>query len=103
MTGAGRRRIPLDAVVEYFADQGLRIVAVHEALDRLARLHERQNQVVILRYFGRMTVPEIAATPEVSVGTDERGWRIARARLSNELGGIASDDTGTVATYRRTL
>jgi RNA polymerase sigma factor (TIGR02999 family) len=81
----GRRRIPLDAVVDYFADQGLDLVAVHEALDRLAGLHGRQSQVVTLRYFGGMTVPEIAAVLEVSVGTVERDWRIARAWLSNVL------------------
>jgi DNA-directed RNA polymerase specialized sigma24 family protein len=60
--------------------------AVHEALDRLAGLHQRQSQVVTL-YFGRMTVPEVAAALEVSVGTVERDWRIARAWRSNELGG----------------
>ena len=85
--GGGRRRIPLDAVVDDFADPGLDLVAVHEALDRLAGLHERQSQVVTLRHFGGMTVPEIAAALEVSVGTVERDWRIARAWLSNELGG----------------
>jgi RNA polymerase sigma factor (TIGR02999 family) len=85
--GGGRRRISLDAVADYFADQGLDLVAVHEALDRLAGLHQRQSQVVTLRYFGGMTVPEIAAALDVSVGTVERDWRIARAWLSNELGG----------------
>jgi RNA polymerase sigma factor (TIGR02999 family) len=83
--GGGRRRVPLDAVADYFADQGLDLIAVHEALDRLAGLHERQSQVVTLRYFGGLTVPEIAAALEVSVGTVERDWRIARAWLSNEL------------------
>ncbi len=44
--GGGQRRIPLDAVVDYFDDQWLDLVAVHEALDRLAGLHELQSQVV---------------------------------------------------------
>jgi RNA polymerase sigma factor (TIGR02999 family) len=83
--GGGRRRVPLDAVADYFADQGLDLIAVHEALGRLAGLHERQSQVVTLRYFGGLTVPEIASALEVSVGTVERDWRIARAWLSNEL------------------
>ena len=83
----GRLRVPLDAVADYFADQGLDLVAVHDVLDRLAGLHQRRSQVVTLRYFGWMTVPEIAAALEVSVGTVERDWRIARAWLSNELGG----------------
>jgi RNA polymerase sigma factor (TIGR02999 family) len=81
----GRRRVPLDAVVDYFAEQGLDLVTVHEALDRPAGLHERKSQVVTLRYFGGMTVPEIAEALEVSVGTVERDWRIARAWLSNQL------------------
>jgi DNA-directed RNA polymerase specialized sigma24 family protein len=60
---------------------------VHETLDRLAGLLECQSLVVTLRYFGGMTVPEIAAALEVSAGTVERDWRIARAWLNNELGG----------------
>ena len=47
--GGGRQRVPLDLVVDYFEEQGLDIVAVHDALNRLAGLHERQSQVVTLR------------------------------------------------------
>jgi RNA polymerase sigma factor (TIGR02999 family) len=83
--GGGRQRVPLDAVVDYFEDQGLDLVAVHEALDRLAERNGRQAQVVTLRYFGGLAVPEIAAALGVSVGTVERDWRLARAWLSNRL------------------
>src|SRR5215831_6017038 len=58
--GGGRKRVPLDLVVDYFHEQGLDLVAVHEALDRLTELDERQAQVMTLRYFGGMTVPEVA-------------------------------------------
>ncbi len=85
--GGGRRRVPLDAVVDYFQGQGLELVAVHEALDRLAERDERQAQVMTLRYFGGMTVPEVAAALGVSVVTVERDWRVARAWLVGELGG----------------
>ncbi len=51
------------------------IVAVHEALDRLAERDERQAQVMTLRYFGGMTVAEVAAALGVSVVTVERDWR----------------------------
>ena len=85
--GGGRRRVPLDAVVDYFEGQGLDLVAVHEALDRLAERDERQAQVMTLRYFGGMTVPEVAAALGVSVVTVERDWRVARAWLVGELGG----------------
>jgi RNA polymerase sigma factor (TIGR02999 family) len=84
--GGGRRRVPLDAVVDYFEGQGLDIVAVHEALDRLADVDGRQAQVMTLRYFGGLTVQEVAAALGVSVVTVERDWRVARAWLAGQLG-----------------
>jgi RNA polymerase sigma factor (TIGR02999 family) len=85
--GGGRQRVPLDLVVDYFEAQDLDLVAVHEALDRLAELNERQAQVMTLRYFGGMTVPEVAAALGVAVVTVERDWRLARAWLAGQLGG----------------
>jgi RNA polymerase sigma factor (TIGR02999 family) len=85
--GGRQQRVPLDAVVDYFEDQGLDLVAVHEALDRLAERSGRQSQVVTLRYFGGLTVAEIAEALGVSVGTVERDWRIARAWLNCQFQG----------------
>ena len=85
--GGGRHRVPLDAVVDYFEGAGLDLVAVHEALDLLAERDERQAQVMTLRYFGGMTVAEVAAALGVSVVTVERDWRLARAWLVGQLGG----------------
>jgi RNA polymerase sigma-70 factor (ECF subfamily) len=85
--GGGRRRVALDSVVDYFEGQKLDVVAVHEALDRLAELNGRQAQVMTLRYFGGMTVPEVAAALRVATVTVERDWRLARAWLAGELGG----------------
>jgi RNA polymerase sigma factor (TIGR02999 family) len=85
--GGSRRRVPLDLVADYFEEQGLDIIAVHEALDRLAELNDRQAQVMTLRYFGGMTVPQVAEALGVSVVTVERDWRLARAWLGGQLGG----------------
>ena len=85
--GRDRQRIPLDLVLDYFEDQRLDVVAVHEALDRLAEWNERQGQVMTLRYFGGLTVPEVAAALDVSVVTVERDWRLARAWLGSQLRG----------------
>ncbi len=85
--GGGRRRVPLDSAVDYFEAQGLDVVAVHEALDRLAELDGRQAQIMTLRYFGGFTVAEVAAALGVSVVTVERDWRLARAWLAGQLGG----------------
>ncbi len=85
--GGGRKRVPLDSAVDYFEAQGLDILAVHEALDRLAELNERQAHVMTLRYFGGMTIPEVAAALGVAEVTVERDWRLARAWLADQLGG----------------
>lgn len=85
--GGKWRRMPLDRVVDYFEEQGLDVVAVHEALDRLAELNDRQAQVMTLRYFGGLTVPEVAAALGVSLVTVERDWRLARAWLGPQLQG----------------
>jgi RNA polymerase sigma-70 factor (ECF subfamily) len=83
--GGGWNRVPLDMIVDHFEAQGLDVVAVHEALDRLAVLNERQSQVITLRYFGGLSVPEVAAALGVSVATVERDWRLARAWLLTQL------------------
>jgi RNA polymerase sigma factor (TIGR02999 family) len=84
--GSRRRRVPLDAVVDHFEDQGLDVAAVHEALDRLAARNGRQAQVMTLRYYGGMTVSEVAAALGISEVTVERDWRLARAWLAGQLG-----------------
>jgi RNA polymerase sigma-70 factor, ECF subfamily len=85
--GGGWGRVPMDAVVDYFASQNLDIMAVHEALDRLAEVDERLSHVITLRYFGGMTVPEVARALGVSVVTVERDWRLGRAWLRGQLRG----------------
>jgi RNA polymerase sigma factor (TIGR02999 family) len=83
----GRIRVPLDEALAAIEEQGLDILALHEALDRLAREHVRPAQVVDLRFFGGLTVPEVAALLAVSDTTVESDWRFARAWLKGQLGG----------------
>ncbi len=61
------------------------LLTLDGALDDLARLHERQAQVVELRFFGGLSLSEIAAVLEVSEATVDRDWRAARAWLAREL------------------
>jgi RNA polymerase sigma-70 factor (ECF subfamily) len=77
--GGGRRHVPLDAVVDDFEDQGLDVVAVHEALDRLAALDRRQARVMTLRYFGGMTVPvdRHGHAGRAKVASPSVAWRFA--------------------------
>jgi RNA polymerase sigma factor (TIGR02999 family) len=84
----GQQRLPLDAVLDYFEQQDVDIVRLHEALEELATIHERPSQVVTLRYFDGLTLEEIAEHLEVSVMTVRRDLRIAKAWLSHELRGV---------------
>jgi RNA polymerase sigma factor (TIGR02999 family) len=61
------------------------IVAVHEALGRLADLDPRKGRIVELRYFGGLGDEEIAAVVGLSTRTVKREWRWARAWLFREL------------------
>jgi RNA polymerase sigma factor (TIGR02999 family) len=82
-----RVRVPLDQVLASFVEQGLDVIALHEALERLALDHPRPAQVVTLRFFGGLSVPEVADSLEVSDTTIESDWRFARAWLKGQLGG----------------
>lgn len=61
------------------------LLALDEALDRLARLDPRQAATVESRFFGGLDVAETAALLEVSEATVLRDWRAARAWLAHEL------------------
>jgi RNA polymerase sigma factor (TIGR02999 family) len=83
--GGGWTRVSLDSLVDYFESHALDVLAIHEAIDRLSRMNERQGHVITLRYFGGMTVEEIAEALDVSVVTIERDCRVARAWLHGQL------------------
>jgi RNA polymerase sigma factor (TIGR02999 family) len=85
--GGNRVRVPLDQVLAGFDERGLDVIALHEALERLAQEHPRPAQVVDLRFFGGLSVPEVAETLAVSDTTIESDWRFARAWLKGQLGG----------------
>jgi RNA polymerase sigma factor (TIGR02999 family) len=62
------------------------IIAVHEALTRLAQADPRKSRIVELRYFGGLGDEEIAEVIGVSTRTVKREWRWAKAWLYRELG-----------------
>ena len=61
------------------------VLALDEALERLAALDAQQAKVVEFRYFAGMTIEETAAALDVSPGTIKREWSVARAWLYREL------------------
>ena len=64
------------------------IIALDEALNALAALDERKSRVVELKFFGGLTIDEIADVLKISPETVKRDWRFARTWLLREL----SDD-----------
>ena len=67
------------------------VAAVHEALERLAVLDPEQARLVELRYFGGLTMEEIADVLKVHVNTVTREWSAARAWLFATLSGEEMD------------
>jgi RNA polymerase sigma factor (sigma-70 family) len=65
--------------------RGEELLALDEALARLAALNERQAQIVEQRFYGGMTVEETAEALQVSPATVKREWATARAWLNREL------------------
>ena len=61
------------------------VLAMHEALDKLAALSERQARIVEMRFFGGLTMQEIADVLELGTTTVENNWATARAWLHREL------------------
>ncbi|HXR99135.1 MAG TPA: sigma-70 family RNA polymerase sigma factor [Pyrinomonadaceae bacterium] len=84
--GSGIRVSLADANVAV-ASQDLDVVAVDEALNRLAEIDEQQSRVVELRFFSGLTVEETAAVMGISPATVKRDWSMAKAWLHRELSG----------------
>jgi len=83
--GAGVRPIELDAQVALTAYDPDQVLAIHQALERLALLDARQARIVELRYFGGLSIEETAALLEIGPRTVKREWTVARAWLRGEL------------------
>lgn len=61
------------------------ILSIHQALERLTKIDERQGRVVECRYFGGLTLEETAKALGISTPTVSRDWKMARAWLNREL------------------
>jgi RNA polymerase sigma-70 factor (ECF subfamily) len=83
--GGGLKTMVLDETL-YLADRrSVELIALHDALNGLARLDPQQSRVVELRFFGGLSVEETAEILQVSRATINRDWVTARAWLLREL------------------
>lgn len=95
-----RERVSLSLVNAAAGAADVDLIALEDALERLALLDERKARVVELRFFGGLTVEEIAAVLEVSRATIEREWSFARAWLYDAIQDTAANASPTVSTPR---
>jgi len=79
--------LPLDDVVVLAEDRLEELLSLDQALTRLEALDERLFHVVEYRYFGGLSVTEIAEVMNLSPATIKRDWKTARAWLRRELDG----------------
>lgn len=83
--GGGAAQVTLDETMLVAAERGVDLLALDEALKRLAEMDPRKGQVVELRFFGGMTLDETAHVLQVSSDTVTRDWNLAKTWLLREL------------------
>jgi len=83
--GGAAPHVNFDQAVLVTARPDANLVALNEALDRLALVDARKGQVVELRFFGGLGVKETAEVMKVSPDTVMRDWKVAKVWLLREL------------------
>ena len=83
--GGAEQRVELDSQCIVSEGPSLDLLALDEALTKLARDEPEKAQLVKLRYFAGLTMPEAAAAMDVSLATAERHWTFAKAWLYAEM------------------
>lgn len=83
--GGGERALSLDDGLIVSKERSAEVVAVHEALEQLAKFDARKSQIVELRFFGGLTIDETAEVLGVSPGTVMADWTMAKAWLRREI------------------
>jgi RNA polymerase sigma factor (TIGR02999 family) len=85
--GGGHKRTDMPEITSPVAGNEDQILAVNEALEKLAAQDKQKAELVKLRYFVGMTIEEAAEVLGISSGTAKRHWAYARAWLAQEIKG----------------
>jgi RNA polymerase sigma-70 factor, ECF subfamily len=83
--GGNQARVSLHDAFAATDDRSEELLAIHEALGRLAAEDSQQSRIVELRFFAGLTLEETAEALGISLATVKRDWNIARAWLYREL------------------
>lgn len=85
--GGGAPDVPLDEVAVLSKEKSIEILALDEALDRLAQIDPLKSRIVELRHFGGLSVEETARVLNISEITVMRHWKLAKTWLKREVRG----------------
>jgi RNA polymerase sigma factor (TIGR02999 family) len=85
--GADARKVALDVDLLIAPNRLEDVIAIDEALERLAAIDPRQSRLIELRFFVGLNVEEVAEVMGLSPITIKREWRSAKAWLHRELAG----------------
>ncbi len=99
--GGDAQQVGLEDIIEIPQAPNKDVLALNDALDRLAKVDARKSKVVELRYFGGLSVEETAEVLKVSADTVMRDWRLAKAWLLRELSGESSHELTHESRYLR--
>jgi len=84
--GGGQQKFQLDENVVFSDERPRDILALNDGLDQLERVNARQARVVELRFFGGLSVEEIAGVLGIAPRSVKRDWALARVWLHKEIG-----------------
>lgn len=85
--GGGERNLTLDESMAWGEQREVNLLALDEALTRLAVIDPQKSRIVELRFFGGLSTEETAEVLELTTGTVRRQWRTAKAWLHREITG----------------
>jgi RNA polymerase sigma-70 factor, ECF subfamily len=83
--GGGAQHVSLDEVALVAPERSTALLALDEALNRLANFDAQKSRIVVLRYFGGLTVEEVATVLGLAVITVKREWARAKLWLHREM------------------
>ena len=83
--GGGFYKIALAETEIAINGDGIDLIELDEALERLSRDHSEESRIVELRFFGGLSIAEAARVLNISESTVERDWKFARTWLLREL------------------
>jgi RNA polymerase sigma factor (TIGR02999 family) len=90
--GGALDKVEFDEALAASVSRDLNVIALDDALQDLAALNPQHSQIVELRFFGGMTIEEVAEALDVSPRTVQREWRMARAWLRRQIFSEDSND-----------